>query len=316
MSKTASIIMETLLRFDALKAIKVSRHRLKDAVRAEARAAGMDNGLAPSTGRIHSDKTLETYKGLVLRYVHWARDTQGVRHLEDLDARANLLVDAYLAYRLARGDAAHTLHTTRSALRMLHRPAYAELPITAREAAVALLGVGVILPKRRREDIVRSRGHVAMDDEFNPDNHAPMIHFCEAVGPRRRELAALVCGDVQGDPERADEAGSGLAVLIDNGKGGRTRLAPVIAGREDAVLDAIAGRHPQERIFARVPVRLDVHSLRRAYAQALYMEDGARPLPDPHGRLDMADVDRARALYVSRALGHSRLDVALRHYLR
>jgi len=306
MSKTSSIIHEACVRFDDLKAISVSRHAGKAAARAAAAEAGLPAGLAPSTGRIHSDGTLDTYKGLSLVYVQWCRRTQAVRHLADLDARADELVATYLTERMEAGASAHTLATMRSALRMFHRPGF---PIAEREAAIARLGADVVIPHRRREEITRSRGHVAMDDAIDLSKHEDLVAFCRAVGPRRRELAALTVGAVGQDE-------GGLTVEIANGKGGKKRTVPVLPGHEDAVIAVIAGRDPRELIFKSVPVRIDVHSYRREYAQALYTEAGRRVLPSPHGRLDMATVDRERALYVSRALGHNRIDVVLRHYLR
>ena len=264
-------------------------------------------GLAPSTGRIHADKTLDTYKPMALRYAHWARGRHGVRHLDDLDAGAAWLVDAYLTERLAAGDSPHTLQTTRSALRMLHRPGY---PDEVREESVASLGATVAIPKRRREEITRSRGHVAMDDQIDLAKYRPIIAFCQAVGPRRRELEALVVGAIRPDGD------GGLVVLIDNGKGGKHRAAPVLPGHEAAVLTPLDGRAADARVFDRVPVRLDIHSYRRDYAQSLYCEEGRRTLPKAEGRLDMRTIDRDRALYVSHALGHGRVDVMLRHYLR
>jgi hypothetical protein len=76
------------------------------------------------------------------------------------------------------------------------------------------------------------------------------------------------------------------------------------------------GRHPEERIWERIPVRLDVHSLRRKYAVALYTQGGRYPLPPAEGRLPAGSVDRERALRTAEALGHSRIDIILRHYLR
>ena len=52
-------------------------------------------------------------------------------------------------------------------------------------------------------------------------------------------------------------------------------------------------------------------------AVKLYRElTGGRVLPPKQGRLRPGSYDREAALQVSRALGHNRLDVALRHYLR
>ena len=70
-------------------------------------------------------------------------------------------------------------------------------------------------------------------------------------------------------------------------------------------------------VFPRIPRHLDVHSYRREFAQALYLAHApGRELPSATGRLTPGSYDVAAVTYVSHALGHSRLDVVLRHYLR
>ena len=306
--RRSSIIYDSCVRFDELKAIGVSRHLEKHRVRARVTPrADVAYLPAQSTGRIHADKTLDTYKGIALRYVQWARRTQGVCRLDALDARAPHLVALYLDARLRAGDSAHSLQTIRSALRMFHRPAY---PAMEREACVRRLGAEVALPIRHRAGITRSRVPVAMDQEIALDRYRPLIAFCRATGLRRRELAALTVGDICAD------ADGGVVVDVHNGKGGKYRAVPVLPGREDDVVILVLGRPSTDHVIARVPTRLDIHAYRRAYAQDLYREGGRRGLPSPTGRLTRGSVDTDRALYVARALGHERIDVVLRHYLR
>jgi hypothetical protein len=59
-------------------------------------------------------------------------------------------------------------------------------------------------------------------------------------------------------------------VKVINGKGGKSRTVPVLSGHEQDVLAMRAGRVDEELVFPRIPKHLDVHSYRRAYAQALY----------------------------------------------
>jgi integrase len=308
MGKRPSLIFETLIRLDQLKSVGVSRHTEKTRMRAQAKAQGERLPLvSPSTGRIHADTTLATYRAIALRYVQYVRRVQGVKTLTDLDAGADGYVAAYLEARVAAGDSPYTLATIRSALRMFHRPAY---PPDEREARVHRLGAGVKLPQRRRAAITRSRKPVAMDDAFAAGRHTALVAFALACGLRRRELAAVRVGDVQLDSQ------GNLEILVKNGKGGRWRTAPVLPGHESAILDAIIGRRPEERIWPRIPVRLDAHSLRRKYAAALYSEGGRYPLPPSEGRLPAGSIDARQARRVAEALGHSRIDIISRHYLR
>jgi hypothetical protein len=62
---------------------------------------------------------------------------------------------------------------------------------------------------------------------------------------------------------------------------------------------------------------MDVHSYRRDSAQQRYLQHApGQALPPPEGRLRRDDYDPAATQEVSWALGHNRLDVVLRHYLR
>ena len=309
MTRRPSLIYEVCTRFDMLKqGIGVSRHAAKRRLRRTARREGVVLPIqALSTGWIHSDGTLATYKAVALRYVHWVRDTYGVRTLAEVDAGAERFVSAYLEARLAAGDSPYTLATTRSGLRMFYRPAYDP---GEREMHVRRLGADVALPKRRREGITRSRGPAEMDADLALYRWCLLEAFASACGLRRRELLALTASAV-----RRDEAHR-LVIDVENGKGGRSRTAPVISGGEHWVLEAIAWKEPEERIFTRIPVRFDVQSCRRIYAMNLYSDGGRYPLPPAEGRLPVGSVNSERALFVAEALGHSRIDVMLRHYLR
>jgi hypothetical protein len=92
---------------------------------------------------------------------------------------------------------------------------------------------------------------------------------------------------------------------------------PVLPGREQDVLSVKAGRGADDLVFPRIPKHLDVHSYRREFAQSLYLSHApGRALPSPTGRLKASDYDRSAAQRVTEALGHNRVDVVLRHYLR
>ncbi|HEY1351613.1 MAG TPA: integrase [Ktedonobacteraceae bacterium] len=273
-------------------AIGQSRRAAKQA----ARAAGVP-AWAFSTGKIHSYKTREVYQEQTLRFVRWVRQTFEILRLEDLDARAEELVSLYLRQEIATHKSPYTLQLERSALRLFF--------------ARRDLAIQVPLPLRTRAGITRSRGSLALDHSRHPASWQPLISFARACGLRRSELAGLRVADVfttrQGQ----------VQVLVHNGKGGRERLVPALPGHEQDILAPVTNRQPHERIFVRIPVPLDVHALRRAYARALYLHYANIPnLPPVAGRLRPTDYDRAAVQRVSWALGHNRLSVALTSYLR
>jgi integrase len=272
-------------------AINYSRRKAKQAIREESGQAW-----SVSTGRIHSFKTRSSYQEHVVRFIKWARETHHTITLEQLDPCANHLATEYLQQRLAESKSPYTLQAERAALRLFF--------------ADRVLADSVDIPRRERAKITRSRGPKQHDRHFQPANWPQLVQFLQATGLRRHELRALYCRDIFYRDGQ-------LLVQVVSGKGGLARKVPVLPGREAEVLAVSAGRGPDEAAFSRIPKHMDVHSYRRQYAQALYLVHApGRSLPPTTGRLKRSDYDREAAERVSHALGHGRLDVVLRHYLR
>jgi integrase len=273
-------------------AIGQSRRAAKQAAR-----AAKGPVWAFSTGKIHSYQTRQIYQAHSLRFIRWARQTFGIRRLEDLDARAEELTCLYLQQEIAARKSPYTLQLERSALRLFF--------------ARRDLAVQVSLPRRTRAGITRSRSARALDHSRIPARWHPLISFARACGLRRSELASLRVADVF-----TTRKGQVL-VLVHNGKGGRERLVPALPGHESDILALVRDRPPHERVFASIPRTLDIHALRRVYAQALYLYYAhVSHLPPVDRRLRPTDYDRAAVQRVSWALGHNRLDVVLTSYLR
>lgn len=287
-----SIIRQSLDRLDERMAIGESRRQAKQ----ERRAAG-EHVWTFSTGKMHSYKTRTTYQEHILRFINWSRTAYEIKTLEQLDARANELAGSYLQQEIALKKSPYTLQVERSALRLFF--------------ADRALANDVTLPRRTRATITRSRGPAAHDRHFQPANWQPLINFERACGLRRSELTRLTVGDVYHNVQGM------LVVHVLNGKGGKEREVPALPDQEQDILALMTGRKPEERVFERIPKHMDVHALRREYAQALYLSHvpGGK-LPPPDGRLKREDYDLDAAQQVSWALGHNRIDVVLRHYLR
>ncbi len=286
-----SIVRETIERFDTKMAIGESRRDAKKALREE-----QGTTWSVSTGRIHSHKTRGTYQEQSIRFVKWTREVHHVTSLAQLDPRADELATAYLQQQLAEGKSPYTVQTERAALRLFF--------------GNRTLASAVVIPRRARANITRSRGPKQHDRHFQPANWPELVCFSQAAGLRRHELRALRCRDIFYRDGQ-------LLVHVESGKGGLQRDVPVLAGREVDVLAVSAGRDPEALAFARIPKHYDAHSYRREYAQAWYLQYApGRSLPPAQGRLKRPDYDRDAAERVSHALGHRRVDVATRHYLR
>ena len=276
-------------------AIKHSRGEAKEI----AEAAG-ESTWAFSTGMIHSFKTRTVYQAHVVRFVRWARSIHQIKNLAQLDPHAEALATEWLQAQLAEGKSPYTLQAERAALRLFF--------------SNRRLSSDVAIPRRTREQITRSRGPAAHDRHIQLANWQPLIRFLQATGLRRNELRALRDQDIiRDDLEYLDE----VVVKVRNGKGGKARTVPVLPGREADVRAVLSGSDPEALVFSRIPKHLDVHSYRREYAQALYQHYApGRGLPPAQGRLKPRDYDRDAAQRVSWALGHNRIDVVIRHYLR
>jgi integrase len=287
-----SIVKETLDRLDEKMAIGESRRDAKLALRKE-----QGSTWSVSTGKIHSFKTRSTYQEHAISFVTWARAMHHMISLAQLDPRAEELVTAYLQQQLADGKSPYTLQVKRAALRLF---------FGNRDLAAS-----VAIPRRARTSITRSRGAKKHDRHFQPENWPALVKFMQATGLRRQELRDLRCKDI------LQEHDGRLLVHVANGKGGLERYVLVLPGHEADVLAVSIGRDPEAHVFERIPKHLDVHSYRRGFAQALYLHFvPGRSLPPAQGRLKRSDYDRDAAERVSHALGHRRIDVVLRHYLR
>jgi integrase len=290
-----SIIKESLERLDRLMAVGESRFAAKQAARHEAEAEGTPFWTYTS-GRMHSHRTRQTYQQQVFLFVNWARAHAHLPHLADLDARADELASQYLVELVARGRSPYTLRTIRSALRLF----FGDRGLAA----------SVALPPRRREGITRSRFPAARDRQVQLANWQDVILFAKATGLRKEELRYTRVRDVYRDREGR------LVVRVPKGKGGKFREAPVLPALAEEVLALVAGRVVSERLFARLP-DIDIHALRRQYAQALYLAYAPGwSLPPASGVLHPSLYHREAALLVSAALGHARLEIILSHYLR
>jgi len=272
--------------------------------RGEAKRAAQARGestFAFSTGKIHSFKTRQVYQEHSIRFAKWARASFGVKQFAELEARADELACAYLRKYLAAQKSADTLQTIRASLRMLFRNRQ--------------LTNEVELPMRLRRNITRSRGPKAHDRHFQPMNWPDLLNFLEATGLRRDEVTMLKASDiVEHDPDYDGQT----TVKVHSGKGGKERTVLVDRDRVADVLKLKEGRSDEERVFARIPKHLDVHSHRRDFAQHRYRRNAPEHdlPPIEKERLSPKDYDSAAAEEVTKSLGHHRRSIILKHYIR
>ncbi len=172
------------------------------------------------------------------------------------------------------------------------------------------------LPRRLREDIMRSRGR-EKNANFSEENNEEIITFCRCTGLRAdKELARVRGMDlVEDDGE--------YYVHVICGKGGRERLSRIWGPPEE--VEAVVKRMREageELVWPEIPSHLDVHALRAEYAYRMYKDIARDPAALPPEkryccRKDMKGIwlDKDAMQTVSFAMGHTRISVIAEHYL-
>jgi len=267
--------------------------------RSEAKAGARLRGeslFAFTDGRIHAFETRHGYQKIIMRFLNWCREHQNVRDHQQIDVRANEFASLYLTERIVQGYSAWTLQTERSALRMYFQD--------------RSLAADITLPRRKRENIVRSRLPARRDTHFQPNNWPLLVNFVRACGLRREELRDLHIYDI------FYKTDGQLVVHVRKGKGGKDRKVEVFPGREQAALAVKEGRGEGELVFDRLPGAMDIHAYRRRFAQELYEYFSGRALPPVEGRLKSPDFDCNAAKKVTNQLGHNRVEIIFGSYIR
>lgn len=289
MGRKGSIVYQVMQRLEQLYAVGVSKHEAKMSWREYCRANGLPWNPAYSP-RIHSLNTFKQYKKVSLRFANWARKEKGCRDLEE----ARQYVEEYL---------------TRS--KMSPWSVRKEMAALAKLYGCSSRDFQVEVPRRSRSEITRSRVARKHDREISLERYRDLVDFCRGTGLRRKELMALEKRDIFRDGER-------VFVFVRQGKGGRSRVVRVLEPYQEHVWSMRERVGLLEgKVFEYVPNRLDVHALRREYAQRLY-EELASCVEASGGVYRTRDgrvYDRAVMRMVSENLGHSRLDVVAKHYL-
>lgn len=281
------------------------------------RSRHADKAAGDTGGRIYSKSTFETYKKAGRAFASWMRESYP--RVKRLD-RCQAYVNEYLAKRLYVDKVSpHTFKTEKAALAKLFGV----------EAQDDRQRGWIASPEARRADVVRSRGDAVRDRHFSTERNADLVEFCRSTGLRRHELEALrgtklrVAGEYVADGSGGRMRVPDGKVFLDGiaGKGGRVRYVEVVGDRELVV--RMCREAGPGLVWPKVHGACDVHAYRADYAARVYGQY-ARPLEglrhdekyycrgDKRGTV----YDRAAMMAASRNLGHSRIDVVSKSYLR
>lgn len=189
-----------------------------------------------------------------------------------------------------------------------------------------------IPPKRKKDDIKRSRGPKKRDEHFSLVNNEELINFCRGCGFRRNVLERLRGKDlydrakVEAELARAKNENNGEMVkaCIDalntfpnkeyfilhyGDKGGKTRLAPIMGPHMNDILDRMRSTRPERLVWEHVSGNCDVHSYRSDYAQYIYKEY-ARPASELkyENKIRCADGKERSEVYITRGKEKKKID--------
>ncbi len=195
-------------------------------------------------------------------------------------------------------------------------------------------------PKRRRQDIKRSRLDVVGDKYFSETNNADFIKFCLGTGCRRNVIMKLKGQDLWSREDIKKEIlrlndskcinaverktlialEDAICIFPDityfihdrSDKGGRERFSPIIGCDVEKIVRKMRSVQPHEKVWQYVPKHADIHGYRAEYATQIY-KMYARPIENiPYDRMHCGIKRRYQSeVYVCRkdALG-KRLDRA------
>ena len=247
--------------------------------------------------KLYSFSTFRTYLNIGVKFTQFCKDNYGCKTLEQCKPH----ITDYIAHRESYCSA-YTTKLDASALNKIY-------------------GTDIRSNKSRsRTDVTRSRGAKEMDKHFSVTKNAELVNFLRASGLRRAEATVVRGSDLCNCPN--SPVGLGIYVRPSGAKGGRSRIAPLYCSPQTAqqIQDrcAAVGNH---RLFDHIHSKLDVHSLRAAYAVEVYTQN-ARDLSTLfrgekyYCRNDMRRtvLDRQAMKVCSNALGHNRIQVVT-HYL-
>ena len=247
--------------------------------------------------KLYSFSTFRTYLNVGVKFTQFCQKNYGCKTLEQCKPH----IADYIAHRESYCSS-YTTKLDVSALNKLYDTNFRSTQ------------------SRSRTTITRSRGAKAMDKHFSAAKNAELVSFLRSTGLRRAEATVARGSDIR--PCAESPVGLGIYVRPAGAKGGRPRIAPLYCSPQTAqqIQDRCAaiGNH---RLFDHIHSKLDVHSLRAAYAVEVYTQN-ARDLSTLfrgekyYCRGDMRGIvlDRNAMRTVSNNLGHNRIQVAT-HYL-
>lgn len=234
------------------------------------------------SGVIFSSKTYHTYKQHVDDFADWMKENYP--EITTLN-KAKHHVKEFLEIRKEQLPAAHSIQTCASALFKVFdiKPESEDYFLT---------------PRRKRENLTRSRGTKKSDKNFSRENHEELINFADSTGLRYGGMKRIKGKDLytadelkdmlvehKKTPHKAEsrkqikmiEAALKLLEVPDayffvytKEKGGKERYALVSGENTIDVFNRFRNTKPDQHVWEFVPKNADIHGERHKYICTLY----------------------------------------------
>lgn len=308
----ASLKFQILKRIDSLKCFGQSKKKAKQEQKIMDEIIGQPTNSLRVPG-IYSKSTCDNYKKWSLKFAEWERKKHHEKQYKILDNIPKEHVGEWLREGISVGESGYTTRLKASAIAKIYK--------------CHTFDFGIELPSKKDDRLAlkRSRNNVNYDTHFSIINNKKLIDFCSGTGLRRSELEQL-------RPEQIYFKEGKLIIDLKSKKsyrtttkGGRGRVIYVLRKYYDVILQAKeeAESMGQSTVFIKVHHAMDVHSYRATFAKAKYQE----VISDLKKKcktiiLDYICRDGSGRRYNKKALkttsenlGHSRLDVVVKHYL-
>lgn len=301
-----------------------SRHEAKQQLREE---LGTNYQFGMTDEKIHSYDTFDTYQKACQRFGKWLQEEKHISKKADIN-KCKEYTKEYIEYRLNTDKVSiWTAKMERSALAKL----YGEK-------------IDIELPKRDIKEITRSRGEKKQDKHFSEERNKDLVIIAKATGGRRCDLEKLTPAKFFVDKNNI------MWVRFDGSKGGRDRISPVLPQYREHIERALQSKDKNTRLFSKISHSADIHGYRGNYTRELYKKVGEdkefkenilKKYPERHEYKTVKDKTTGESRvyeitsehYVTRgenkqtfirddvyictcALGHTRLEVTVTHYLK
>jgi integrase len=261
---------------------------------------------------IYSKSTCDNYKKWSLKFAEWEREKHFEKQYKILDNIPKEHVAEWIKEGINKGESSYTTRLKAASIAKIMR--------------CHTYDFGIKLPSKTndRSTLKRSRHNVDYDNHFSYVNNQDKINFCKGTGLRRSELEQIKPQQIYFKGEKLILDFKSQKVYRTMTKGGRGRTIYVLKKYYDVVLQAKenAEKMGQDTVFLKVHHAMDVHSYRAIFAKEKYKE----VISDMKNKCATIALDyicrdgsgrryNKKALKVtSENLGHSRLDVIVKHY--